>query len=350
MKKKKQNDRTEKEVVVKKNGFLVSLLSSAIKGSLFASALVFGCAQGDVFQLQNPAVDGGGPVPITAANAAAFNAFITANQNALPVGAVDPFVGGPAVMMLGYAVFFPAAGAGAQQIYVVKKRPGNSPALHDPTVGGNPLSFSDWEHSERQLAIQLTQVARGAGAAAIPAAAAAQLLAAVVPAVPAAMPPAIAHGVGEFHIYTQQSPCTSRGPNNNGFSCVEYYAALQGMFPLGTVFHIYFNNVNIDPNYIAGNPAGAAALINVVTNLMNRPLPPVALTNRFQINVMTGALEYNQQNVNAPNVNWANAAANPMQFTNRVNIALADPALPNADKIAIFDAVFAIPNVVYHLI
>jgi hypothetical protein len=248
-------------------------------------------------------------------------------------------------MMLGYGVFFPAGGVGAQQVYVARKRPGNSPAVHDPAIGGNPLIFSDWEHTERQLAIQLIMFSRGGGAAAIPAAApGAAPIAAPVPGMPAVAQPA-----GQFHIYTQQSPCTSRGANNNNFSCVEYYAALQPMFPPGTAFHIYFNNINIDPAYINGNAAAATNLIAAVTAIMNRPLPPVSLVGMFQISPIAG-LQYNQSALNAHNQNWITAAGNLVQFTNKVNIALTDPLLPNADKIAIFGAVFAIPNVTYHLI
>ncbi|MDR2267933.1 MAG: hypothetical protein LBD81_00590 [Holosporaceae bacterium] len=248
-----------KENAVKKRGFWKKLFGSAMKGSLFASVLVFNCVFGDVFQLQNLSGGGGAaPAPKTVQDAATFVTFITNNKNALPVGVIDPFaaVAVPAQQwqMLGYAIFIPAGGAGPHQIYVAKKRTviSNNQAIIAmnaiaPLVGPVPLiapnanaaagalgggifntllNVDALSHTERQLVVHLLTSLPGGH---------------INPA----------GGGGDLHIYTGQQPCPNRTDDNQLFPCLEYYVNMANAYQ-NVNFHIYFPNgvASLNANFI----------------------------------------------------------------------------------------------------
>ncbi len=217
------------------------LSGKAIKGSLFALILTFNCVSGDVFQLTNKNDVRIALVP-GADTVAAFSAFLRQNLSGLPAWVSDPFATAPADLkyqMLGYAVYFPYAADGsvvstAQQVYVAKKRKRNaSLANNNPAVGGNVLNFSTVEHTERQLAMQLASVAAGGGNGINATINLHNMVMIPLAAAPiAGIPPARLAGLtGEFHIYTQGSPCTGRNEGNKQFSCIDYYKALHQSMP-----------------------------------------------------------------------------------------------------------------------
>jgi hypothetical protein len=336
----------EKEIVEKKKKLLRTFLSSVMKGSLFASVLMFSCVRADVFKLTNAT----GNVTVTppgSDEANDFDKFIQTNPKELPMGAVNPFVrtSAAATKMIGYAVFFSASnGRAARQIYVVKKRGGNSVAISDNTIiGGSVFNFSSVEHTERQLAIQLVSVACGGVD--------------VDPLIvkhnseenPSAEPfvPAAKIGVGSFHIYTRESPCMNRNDSNNNFSCIEYHNALLAALPVGSTIDIYFSVACIDPEIIVATPALANNLITAVSALII-PLD-VTLGDLFRID--DGVLQYNSAGLGVPQV-WNNAAANLKGFVNRgVNRYLSNTDTPAENKTAIFTGTFIPPsNIVYHAI
>jgi hypothetical protein len=308
MENKGQNDRNgvfaiKKEITAKKKRFFGALLSSAIKGSLFASALVFNCVLGDVTTDPAAAPGGGGPAivannlfpggpggPAIGAVPApgSFAAYVAASI-AAPPAAAGIFIGNN-WQMRGYAAFVNGAGV-VQKVYIASKRsyaPGNPPvnpvANNNPGAGGNLLHYSHNMHTERQLAIAALSealLANPLGVVPGPPVAppAANVLHAV--AVPGALTLpftniqrlAVTAGaaglVGTLHIYTDQPPCRNPQEDNNDFSCISYYNALGAMFP-NVTFHIYFQAANMTLNewYITNTPGARVALFDNVDALM----------------------------------------------------------------------------------
>jgi hypothetical protein len=269
---KEQNDRngvfaTKREITVKKRGFFGALLSSAIKGSLCASSLVFNCVFGDV------AID-----PTTAPNAApgavgirinnfwpgvpevpdgapaeSFADYATAHAGGLPANVA---FNQNAREMLGYAYFVHADGS-ASPVYVCKKRPAKRDVpSNNPAVGGSVFNFGCDIHTERQLAIIALGNALGAGVA-LPAPAR-KASRRVINAINGKLQTALtqagaAAGLGgTLHIYTRGKPCSTQVDDNARFTCLEYYMELAQSFPL-VDFHIYFpqDQVALNPQFIS---------------------------------------------------------------------------------------------------
>ncbi|MDR2723960.1 MAG: hypothetical protein LBB25_01995 [Holosporaceae bacterium] len=256
---------SQKENIVRKEGFWKKLLNNTIKRSLLVSALMFGYAQGDV--LRDPApvavVNNAVPAPGAAAPGGSFAAYVNANIGVLP--GAPAFVGGIDWQMKGYAVFVPAAGAPGR-VYVAQKRrfAGGVVANNNPAAGGNVLNYTNDMHTERQLAIAaLTE----AVVALAPAVGGAFIN---IPAVPGAGVLGAAAGLaGTLHIYTEHPPCRNPVLDNGNFSCIAYYNALGAMFP-GVTFHIYFSAANMTLNnwYMTNTPAAKIALFNEIDAAM----------------------------------------------------------------------------------
>lgn len=280
------------------------LFGNIARIALMTSALMFGDVQGDVFELQ---VNMRGVVPVAFLNAGQFRAFIRGNPDALPGGAIDPFVNGAAAatQMLGYAVFFPNGAIGAQQVYVAKKRQALPVSNNNPANGGHIFNFSFNMHTERQLTVVTLGNALGANInlpaiqAGAQSANAVSMLARIALTVPGA---AARLNGGTLHVYTEFPPCRQPAQDNRFFSCINYYMALAAIF--NVQFNIYYRDARMDLNgHFIHNPTNIQA--------PNNPIPAASFALLDAIS-SAGLL-------GLPNVGGAVGAANAA-FANRVQI------------------------------
>lgn len=218
--------------------------------------------------------------------------------------------------MPGYAVFIPDDTENAN-VFCAQKRPTpqNEHLNNNPDIeGGVLLNANNLSHTERQLIHRI--------------------LDGVTPET---------HGT--VFIYTRDSPCTNRDEFNGNFSCVEYYRTLTANFP-NINFHVYFHTVGINPNFITSNVAARDNLIAVITALVQTE---AALNDRFRIHGPDNDLQYNAAG-NGAAAQWINATVNLNQFTNKVNNLLTGDIITNNQKTQIFEQVFHVNGVAYHVI
>lgn len=283
---------------------------------------------GEVFALEGRSVK----------NADEFVEFLKRNTGEHPEGA-SLFSGTLATEMLGYGVFL-HNNRKAGQVHVAKKHHGNSTAIHAPKSGGHILNRSFTEHTERQLIIQLIVkelnistpiIERGR----------------IKP-----RKPKIKHGraditqewkkndkllerlEGEFHIYTPAAPCSPRSPENNNFSCIDYYRELQQMLP-NCKFHIYFKTADLDNNI----PNDAQKTMDLIEGIKAMLKKSNRLGNYFQIK--NGILQYNST-PNLASPQWKNIPQIIQQYINELrtifNLAqrmVNDPRIKNRESILI---------------
>jgi hypothetical protein len=385
-----------------------NILMRTAQACLFASALMFGCVHGDVFQLQNAAGNVTATPPGTG-GANDFDAFIAGNPNGLPAGAIDPFIAVAQQpqqwQMLGYAVFFPNGVAEAQQVYVAKKRPPtflNNEAVpaamvQAPFVAALPLvannanaaaiaahggsfnallSVDATSHTERQLVVHLLTS---------------------LPAHVGIINPAGAGG--DLYVYTEQQPCLNRVSDNAMFSCIEYYMNLARVYP-NVNFHIYCpNNVmslNVDficnptPNQtvnVNDDHRAAFVLMNLVAGSIINGYPTFTNNGIRMVSLIGGGTHLLQcrdgnkwidvASINALPVAaiiggtglhavvgaWRNPDGTPWNqgaarqrltiLVNLMNSPPVLPAMPPLDRGAIFSRIFNfanVANIAYHSI